>query len=62
MPDINLSKPLDLSKMPLGTLKNLLPVVKEKPARQMIRTVIGRKRREHASRLVAAKKKRNHKK
>jgi len=62
MAEINLAKRYDLSKMPMAGLKNLLTLVKKEKERQVIRGAIGRKHREHTSRLVAAKKKRNHKK
>ena len=59
MAEINLTKRYDLSKMPMTGLKNLLTLVKEEKARQIIRKTIGQKHREHTGRMVAAKKKRN---
>jgi len=65
MAEINLVKRYDLSKVPMAVLKNLTTLVKDEKERKVIRGAIGQKHQAHASRMVAAKKKRsnrNHKK
>ena len=63
--EVNLSQKIDLSKMSMDKLKNLLMRIKDKNVRKMIRKAIGKRHKEHARNLMKAKKKRknrNHKK